>query len=68
MGAGILKIKDITPDMVDATFLIGIGVSFASGYGAIRFLIGFLAKGGMMGFAVYRLLLGLLILALSFSA
>jgi len=67
MGAGILKIRDISPEMLDAVFFLGIAVSFISGYGAIRFLLGFLSKKGLTGFAVYRVALGLTIIAFALA-
>jgi undecaprenyl-diphosphatase len=47
-------------------YVAGIAAAFASGYVAIRFLLGYLARHGLALFAGYRIALGLLLLVVGF--
>ncbi len=69
LAAGVYSLlKDhalIREDLLPMT--IAIVASFAVGYASIAFLIGFLQKRGIGVFVVYRVALGLLLLALAWS-
>lgn len=64
-GAFILKADDIITALEDPNFFIAIVVAFVSGILAIRFLLSFLKKFGFGLFAIYRLVLAMIILATS---
>lgn len=66
MGAALLKGPEILEHSGDPRFGIGFLTSFIVGLLVIRFFLGFLRRFGFGVFAVYRVLLGLLILALWF--
>lgn len=58
-GAGVLKAKDLLAGgMIDASFFIGVAVSFASGLAAIGFLMNYLKRASFTAFAVYRVCFG----------
>ncbi len=66
-GAGLLAVKDMLEASTSPDFVhLGIGFisSFISGYIAIDFLIRFLQKRSLTVFVVYRVILGLILLAL----
>jgi undecaprenyl-diphosphatase len=63
-GAVLLNYKDILASIGDPQFYIGISVSAAVGCMAIAFLLNFLKKFGFFAFAVYRLILAVIILAI----
>ena len=49
--------------VIDIPFIIGVLASFISGLLVIKFLMGYLKKGSFKVFAIYRVLLGLIIFA-----
>ena len=50
----------------DLPFVIGILVSFAVGMFVIKFLLNYLKKGSFKVFAIYRIVLGIIIIVISF--
>lgn len=52
--------------LTSAAFWIGVIASFIVGLIVVKFLMDYLKKGSFKGFAIYRILLGLIILALIF--
>ena len=50
----------------DLSFFIGILVSFVVGMFVIKFLLNYLKKGSFKVFAIYRVILGIIILAICF--
>jgi len=63
LGATIFKMKDF---VFDLPFIIGIISSFIVGIFVIKFLLQYLQKGSFKIFAIYRIVLGILILGLFF--
>ena len=61
LAAALAKVKDFT---FDAPFFVGVFTSFVVGMLCIKFLMKYLKKGTFKGFAIYRVLFGLLILVL----
>jgi undecaprenyl-diphosphatase len=61
-GAGLLKMKDLSPDLPASTLAIGVVSAAVTGFLAIRGLIQWLGRGGFAVFFVYRLLLAAVIL------
>lgn len=61
LGATLYKLKDF---IFDLPFVIGVLSSFLVGTMVIKFLLEYLRKGSFKGFAIYRILLGLVVLAL----
>ncbi len=61
LGATLFKMKDF---VFNIPFFIGILVSFIVGIIVIKFLLNYLKKGNFKIFAIYRVLLGILILGL----
>lgn len=61
-GAMLLSLGDF---VFDAAFFAGIAASFVSGLLVIKLFMKFLKKGSFRGFAVYRVILGAVILAIS---
>jgi undecaprenyl-diphosphatase len=57
-GAGVLKAKELLAGGVDGAFFLGVAISFASGLGAIGFLMNYLKRASFSAFAVYRVLFG----------
>ena len=51
----------------DLSFVIGILVSFAVGMFVIKFLLNYLKKGSFRVFAIYRVILGIIIIIISFA-
>lgn len=70
-GSAVFKLKDVAHDPTAAAQLpmMGVGVAAAaiSGYLCIRFLMRFLQTNTMMVFVYYRIVLGVIILALLWS-
>lgn len=62
-GATILKFGDF---VFSIPFVIGILTSFLVGLGVIKFLLEYLKKGSFKAFAIYRVIFGIIILALYF--
>ena len=52
--------------VLDLPFILGILASFISGLLVIKFLMGYLKNGSFKIFAVYRVILGIIILAIMF--
>ena len=50
----------------DLSFFIGIITSFAVGIVVIKFLLDYLKKGSFKGFAIYRVIIGLIVICLYF--
>lgn len=65
LGSGLYEVKDLKDVHVDALpFAIAIIVSAIVGVMSIRFLLNYLKKKGFGVFAVYRLILGLAVIAI----
>lgn len=62
-AASIYKFKDF---VFSVPFFIGIIVSFLVGIFVIKFLLEYLKKGSFKGFAIYRVIVGILVIVLSF--
>lgn len=60
-GATLYKCKDF---VISIPFFIGILASFLVGIFVIKFLMDFLKKGSFKGFAIYRVIVGIFIIAL----
>lgn len=60
LAAVVLKLGEF---VIDLPFIIGVLASFISGLVVIKFLMGYLKKGSFKIFAVYRVILGLIIFA-----
>ena len=63
--SGVYSLKDVGNGVELAPTLVATAVAFVSGYAAIAFLIDYLGRHGMTIFTVYRVALGVLILALA---
>ena len=63
-GATLYKMKDFA--FGELSFYIGIFASFVVGVFVIKFLMEYLKKGSFKGFAIYRVIVGILVIALSF--
>ena len=61
-GAGVLKMKDLSPDLPATTLAIGVASAAITGFFAIRGLIRWLGRAGFGVFFVYRLVLAAVIL------
>lgn len=61
LGATLYKFKDF---IFDIPFLIGVLTSFLVGMLVIKFLLQYLKKGTFKGFAIYRVILGILVIGL----
>jgi undecaprenyl-diphosphatase len=61
-GAGLLKLKDLSPDLPAGTLAIGVLTAAVTGFFAIRGLIRWLGRAGFGAFFVYRLALAAVIL------
>ena len=62
LAATIFKFKDF---VFDLPFVVGVLTSFIVGLLVIKFLLKFLQKGSFKGFAIYRIIFGLLIIIIS---
>ena len=62
-AATIYKLKDF---VFDLPFLIGVITSFVVGLFVIKFLLEYLKKGSFKIFAIYRIILGIVVLAICF--
>ena len=58
-GAAVLKLRHLTGADLNATFLLGIAVSAATGLAAVGAFIRFLPRGGFKPYVIYRVALGL---------
>lgn len=63
LAATIFKAKDF---VFNLPFFIGVITSFIVGIFVIKFLLNYLKKGSFKGFAIYRVILGIVIMALFF--
>ncbi len=63
LAATIYKLKDF---VFSIPFIVGIIVSFIIGILVIKFLLNYLKKGSFKGFAIYRIIFGILILVIYF--
>lgn len=61
-GAAVLALKDLTMEMINVQFILGVVVSFVVGMIAIKALMNIVEKIGFGGFAIYRVLLALVII------
>ncbi len=61
LGATLYKFKDFVFNM---PFVVGVLASFVVGLLVIKFLLQYLKKGSFKGFAIYRVVLGLVIIGL----
>lgn len=59
LGATLLNAPEMLNYVSDPIFFVGTGVSFAVGLFAIRFFLRFVTTHGLLGFAIYRVLLGI---------
>ena len=64
VGATLYKAKDFA--FGELSFYIGVLVSFIVGLFVIKFLLEFLKKGSFKGFAIYRVIVGIIIVAMTF--
>lgn len=62
-AATLYKFKDF---VFSIPFFIGIAVSFLVGIFVIKFLLDYLKKGSFKGFAIYRVIVGVAVIILSF--
>ena len=62
LAATVFKFKDF---VFDWPFIIGVLSSFIVGIVVIKFLLNYLQKGSFKGFAIYRIIIGLLVLILA---
>lgn len=63
LGATLYKLKDF---VFNVPFVVGVLVSFIVGIFVIRFLLNYLKKGSFKGFAIYRVILGLVVIVYYF--
>ncbi len=59
LGATLLKMKDF---VFNIPFFVGVFASFIVGIIVIKFLLNYLQKGSFKGFAIYRVIFGIIIL------
>lgn len=65
LGAGLVTAFDVTESGLDVSIgalVVGCFAAFVTGIGAIRFLFAVINKGGFKWFALYRVLLGVVVL------
>lgn len=55
---------DLKHFVFDASFFIGVLTSFIVGFFVIKFLMDYLKKGSFKGFAIYRVVIGLIVIGL----
>lgn len=63
LAAVLVSIKDFEFTLA---FLMGVLSSFLTGILVIKFLLNYLKKGSFKGFAIYRVILGIVVIALTF--
>ena len=63
LAATIFKLKDF---VFSVPFFIGVFASFIVGIFVIKFLMQYLRKGSFKGFAIYRVIAGVIIIILTF--
>ncbi len=64
LGATLYKMKDFA--FGELSFYIGILASFAVGVAVIKFLLEYLKKGSFKVFAIYRVIVGIFVIVMSF--
>ena len=64
LGATLYKFKDF---VFDIPFIVGVLASFITGLFVIKFLLEYLKKGSFKIFAIYRVIIGIIIIALYFT-
>ena len=64
LGATLYKFKDF---VLNASFFIGILASAIVGFIVIKFLLDYLKKGSFKVFAIYRCIIGLVVIAVAFA-
>lgn len=64
IGAGVLKVKDLSAEAFTGSFWIGIVCAGLAGFGAIRFLLRYVESRDLGIFVAYRIGIGLLTLLL----
>jgi undecaprenyl-diphosphatase len=64
LGAGLLKLRHLTPQAISVPFLVGVGTSAVVGFLVIGLLLRWLKKSSFLPFVWYRLLLGAGVIAL----
>ena len=64
LGATLYKFKDF---VFGIPFIVGVLSSFLVGLVVIKFLLKYLQKGSFKVFAIYRVLLGLVVIAIYFA-
>lgn len=64
IGAGLYKLKDVSPGDINAAFLTGVISSAVVGFLSIGFLLKYLAERSFAVFAWYRFVVGLAVIAL----
>ena len=62
LGAAVLALKDLTLDMINFPFILGIFVSFLVGMIAIKTLMEIVKKKGFGVFAIYRIVLAVILI------
>jgi undecaprenyl-diphosphatase len=62
LAAVLVSIKDFEFTLA---FIMGVVASFITGIIVIKFLLNYLKKGSFKGFAIYRVILGIVIIVLS---
>ena len=62
LGATIFKIKDF---VFNIPFIIGVLASFIVGIIVIKFLLKYLQKGNFKIFAIYRVIIGFVVIAMT---
>lgn len=62
LGAVVFKVKDF---VFNLPFVVGVLSSFIVGIIVIKFLLNYLKKGSFKGFAIYRVIFGILIIAIA---
>lgn len=63
LAAVLVSIKDFEFTLA---FIMGVLTSFLTGILVIKFLMNYLKKGSFKGFAIYRVIIGIIIIALTF--
>ncbi len=65
LGAGLLKMKDLTPADLNTPFLTGVAVSALTGFFAIKLLLRYLTRNSFGIFVWYRFILGSVVIAVA---
>ena len=62
LGAAVLALRDLTLDMINFPFILGVFVSFVVGMIAIKTLMEIVKKKGFEVFAIYRIVLAVILI------